>query len=550
MLSFLPFDLPQQAYAYWLDSTQRQILFWDTSRQRGENYCAYEKDKEQPEVLVFDAELILDARTNTPPVNYKLERILPNAGTPTDLSKRPVIIFDPRAAQGAGMSGMKKESQMGKALETGHPTYYVSFFTTPEETQTIEQVCDACIGFVRKVIEKHPQTPKPILLGNCQAGWQIALMLAIEPTLECPLFLAGAPLSYWAGSHGGNPMRYTSGIMGGSWTTALSADLGGDLFDSSYLIEGFEKNSPATAYWQKQYDMYATVDDKASDYLHFEKWWNSPVLFRTEEIRFIVERLFIGDELVQGTLTFSDNRKADLKNIKAPIFVLCSHHDVITSPAQALGWVLDLYKTDQELIVQGQVIIYRLEDKAGHLGLISSSSIAQTTYQRLFNDTVQIEELPAGIYEAVEDDTQDQFSYLPRTLDDIHAICPKDPDDEQRFKNVKDMSSMIQSSYDMCISPMVRSMTTKESAETIRSMQPLRMQLAAWEAQAPMTQMLEQLAPLVKTNRQNVSKDNVFWQMQETLSSTIHANMEAMNDMKDASIDHIFSTLYDQNWLK
>ena len=52
----------------------------------------------------------------------------------------------------------------------------------------------------------HPDAEgKPVVIANCQAGWQIMMMAAINPNRTGPIMLAGSPLSYWAGVHGKNP---------------------------------------------------------------------------------------------------------------------------------------------------------------------------------------------------------------------------------------------------------------------------------------------------------------------------------------------------------
>src|ERR1700739_4536012 len=91
---------------YITDSFQRWVLFLDVLRQRGNQYfdqiaCA------TPNVLTFQPELVLDGRTFDRPVNYGLARIVPPAGVVIDPSKRPFIVFDPRAGQGPGIGGMK-----------------------------------------------------------------------------------------------------------------------------------------------------------------------------------------------------------------------------------------------------------------------------------------------------------------------------------------------------------------------------------------------------------------------------------------------------------
>lgn len=548
MFTSSPFDFFQQASTYWMDATQRQILLWETLHKRSQNF-SNEVNNDRPNVLTFKTETLVDGRKATPAVNYLLERVLPPNGQMIDNSKRPIIIFDPRAAQGAGMAGMKPESQIGSSLKNGHPTYYVSFFTLPEDGQTIEHICDLCLEFVQTVIERHPDGPRPLLIGNCQAGWQIALMHALKPELDCQLMLAAAPLSFWSGSHGENPMRYTSGMTGGSWPVALASDLGGGYFDSAYLIDNFEKNSPHIAYWQKLYDLYCSVDTSADRYLNFERWWNSPVLFRDEEIRFIVERLFIGNELANSTMVFDDGRKADLKSIKSPIFHFCSAKDVITPLPQALGWVLDCYKTDEEIVENEQVLIYRTDHSAGHLGLIVSHTVVEDTYQKLFDEGKTIDKLAPGIYEAIDAPVGAHgFHFEKRSINDIHELCPKDKSDEACFKNVVMLSKILRTAYDFFAAPMIKSMVTPELAEMTRAMHPVRSRLTAICDQNPFVATLPYLAAWAKEHRETSPKTSVFWQAQEASSYYMTTQIDLMNKQKDNTVDELFSLLYGSAW--
>src|SRR6516162_1870816 len=192
---------------YWVDAWQRSILLLDVLRQRG-NASAEHNARKAPHVLSFEAELLLDGRSLPRPVNYALVRIVPPKGTAIDQSKRPFIVFDPRAGHGPGIGGMKHDSEIGVALAAGHPCYFVGFLPDPVPGQTIEDVCEAEARFVEEVVARHPNAEgKPCLIGNCQAGWQIMMMAAIHPGKVGPIMLAGSPLSYWTGVHGKNPMR-------------------------------------------------------------------------------------------------------------------------------------------------------------------------------------------------------------------------------------------------------------------------------------------------------------------------------------------------------
>lgn len=62
---------PWQAWAaYGCDWVQRWVLFWDTLRQRGNNFVEHERAGKPP-LLVFDYETVVDGRKFPRPVNSR-----------------------------------------------------------------------------------------------------------------------------------------------------------------------------------------------------------------------------------------------------------------------------------------------------------------------------------------------------------------------------------------------------------------------------------------------------------------------------------------------
>lgn len=334
----LKFDPSMAPYSNYLrDASERSLLFLDVLRQRGNEYLE-QSSRTAPHVLEFEFNLLIDGRTLPKPVNYVLVEIVSPPGVTIDPRKRPFIVFDPRAGHGPGIGGMKHDSEIGVALRAGYPCYFVGFLPKPEPDQTIADVCRAEAHFVRFVAERHQHADgKPVLIGNCQAGWQIMMMAAMAPDLSGPILIAGAPLSYWEGVRGKYPMRYLGGMLGGTWLTWLMGDLGNGVFDGAWLVSNFESNNPANTFWEKGYNVYANVDTEAKRFLDFEKWWGNPVLLNAEEIRFIVDELFVGNRLATGEITTTNGECIDLRKIRSPIIVFCSFGDDITPPQQALG---------------------------------------------------------------------------------------------------------------------------------------------------------------------------------------------------------------------
>ncbi len=551
------FPPPARDYAdYLVDWWQRSILFADVLRQRG-NVHFEQAEKLAPNVLRFGYDLILDGRTLDRPVNYALVRIRPPEGVLFDPRKRPFVVFDPRAGHGPGIGGMKQDSEIGVALAAGHPCYFVGFLPTPVAGQTIGDVCRAEAAFIAAVIAHHPEADgKPCLIGNCQAGWQVALTSAIHPDLAGPLILAGAPLSYWAGVHGKAPMRYTGGLLGGSWLASLASDLGAGLFDGAALVQNFENLNPANTWWTKNYNLYSKIDTEAQRFLDFEKWWGSPVLLNGAEIQFIVDELFIGNKLTAGEILTSEGVRVDLRNIRSPIVVFCSHGDDITPPPQALDWILDLYSSEEEIIAAGQTIVYCLHPDIGHLGIFVSGSVATKQHEEFAQNIDFIDVLPPGLFEAtfVAKDgktihpellpTDYAMSFHPRTLADLRALGGNSPDDDLCFATVARLSDVVQGLYRTLLQPAVRAASTEWSAAGLRRLNAHRLRFELFSDRNPWLAPLAAAAGAVRAHRRPAAPDNPFLAWQAAVSEQMVGALDAFRETRDRWVEETFLGLY------
>ncbi len=239
--------------------------------------------------------------------------------------------------------------------------------------------------FLVEVAHRHLKAlGKPCVIGNCQAGWAVAALSAIQPDLVGPIILVGAPLSYWAGADSQNPMRYDGGLLGGSWVTRCFADIGHGTFDGAWLVQNFEYLNPAHTLWQKSYDLYSHIDQEEQRFLDFERWWGGYYLLTKDEMTDIVDNLFIGNKLAQG-LKLPRGQLIDLRNITSPLVVFASWGDNITPPEQALDWIIDVYGHESAIIDRGHVIIYLLAKDVGHLGIFVSGKVARKEHSELIS---------------------------------------------------------------------------------------------------------------------------------------------------------------------
>jgi pimeloyl-ACP methyl ester carboxylesterase len=546
----------ENAWSYWYDACQRAVLFWDVMRQRGDNYLE-NMAKTTPNVLKFDSTLIADGRKLSRPVNYGLVRIMPPAGATIDPKKRPFVVIDPRAGHGPGIGGFKADSEIGVAIKAGHACYFIGFLPEPMPGQTIEDIMNAEATFLEQVIELHPEADgKPAVIGNCQAGWAVMMLAAARPELFGPILIAGSPLSYWAGVRGKNPMRYTGGLLGGSWLTALFGDLGNGKFDGASLVANFENLNPANTLWTKQYNLYSRIDSEAPRYLGFEEYWGGHVLLNADEMQFIVDQLFVGNKLATAEIVTSTGARLDLRNIRSPILVFCSKGDNITPPQQALGWILDLYNSIDDIRAHGQTIVYSIHESIGHLGIFVSGSVAKKEHDEFASNIDLIDVLPPGLYEAVlvpkdpDDPTADLITgeyilrFEMRDLDAIRAMGGNDLGDERKFATVARLSEINLGLYRTFLQPYVRAFANEASADWMRRLHPLRLQYELFSSSNPFMRSLVSMAEQVRQDRKPVAQDNPLLQAQEEFSKQIERMLRSYGELRDHACEEMFHAVY------
>jgi hypothetical protein len=540
-----------EVLAYQRDVWERTVLFWDTLRQRADNMLEHERAG-LPPLLDFKSEMLLDARRFDRPVNYALLRIT-EIGEEcwddcADPNKAPVMVVDPRAGHGPGIGGFKRESEVGIALHNGHPVYFVVFFPEPCADQTLADVLHALRRFVEEVARRHPDKP-PILYGNCQAGWALALLSADCAGLAGAVVLNGSPLSYWAGKSGVNPMRIAGGLTGGVWATRFLADLGNGRFDGAWLAQNFEMLKPAKAMWDKYANLFTQVDTERERFLEFERWWGGYYWLSRDEMVAIVEDLFIGNKLEQSEIQLCDNCKVDLRRIRNPLVIFASYGDNITPPYQALGWISAVYRTTSELKAAGQRIVYLTNPHVGHLGIFVSAGVARFEHRAILESLPDIEALPAGLYEMkIDNPTGDpdchrsQYSvrFEERDVSALHFDCPR-----QSFERVRQVSEINDKLYQTFVSPWISMAANPWTADILKWPHPMRTsRYLLSESFAPWMRAVAGLAKVIEKDRAALSYDHPLVKQERDAFASISRAIEESTEYRDALEEWAFSALY------
>jgi pimeloyl-ACP methyl ester carboxylesterase len=548
-----PLALWESAIAYGVDYAQRSVLFWDTLRQRGNDFVERERAGKPP-LLHFDYEAMLDGRTLARPVNYALVRIVPPEGVSVDAGKRPYVIIDPRAGHGPGIGGFKDDSQVGVALREGHPVYFVIFYPEPEPGQTLLDVCAAEDQFVRKVRELHPGSPKPVIVGNCQGGWAAMMLAASNPEDTGPIVINGAPMSYWGGAWtegaSDNPMRYSGGLLGGAWLSSFVADLANGKFDGAWLVQNFENLNPANTFVDKLYNVFANVDTEPARFLEFERWWGGFYLMNREEIEWITQNLFVGNKV--WTDGAAAGKTFDLREIRSPIILFASMGDNITPPQQAFNWVADVYGSTDEIKARGQVIIGLLHQDVGHLGIFVSGKVAKKEHAQIVSVLKSVESLPPGLYgmqiheeKGAGGKVEYRVEFVEHELEEIMQRLNRfEREDENAFDAVADVSDFNQRAYELFAQPLVQAMSNEASAKMQQAFHPLRAQRWMFSDLNPFLAWLKPAADLVRAQRKALAADAPARKAERAMVELTSAALDYHRAVRDALSEAAFFQIY------
>ena len=544
------YEAPGDILAYQRDVWERTILFWDTLRQRADNMIAHERAGKPP-LLDFDYELILDARRFDRPVNYALLRITRYGDKCLedclDPAKPPVMIVDPRAGHGPGIGGFKRESEVGIALHEGYPVYFVVFFPEPSPGQTMADVLHALRGFLEEISRRHQGRP-PVLYGNCQAGWAIAILAADCQGLAGPAVLNGSPLSYWAGEAGVNPARVSGGLLGGAWLTHLTADLGDGRFDGAWLVQNFENLKPEGV-WEKYANLFSHLDRERERFLEFERWWNGFYVLSRGEMLAIVENLFIGNTLELGKLRICPNCVVDLRRIHNPLVIFASYGDNITPPHQALGWIPTVYAGTDDLKRAGQRIVYLVNSHVGHLGIFVSASVARLEHRAILESLKKIEALPPGLYEMkIDNPTGDpdcgHDAYLVR-FEERRVEDLKFPENRPAFRRVAEVSADLDALYSATAGKWIEATSTPLSAQWLEWLHPMRVSRYAFASDFnPWLRAWAPIAASIARERHAVDDANPLKINEIEAFDAVRDFITRARELRDQGYEFWFEALY------
>jgi len=215
-----------------------------------------------------------------------------------------------------------------------------------------------------------------------------------------------------------------------------------------------------------------------------------------------------------------------------------------------------LYDDDKQIVANGQTIVYSLHQSIGHLGIFVSGKVATREHQEFASAMDMIDLAPPGLYEAVITDvgrdTENPelidgrylFRLERRSLADIRALGNNDAEDQLRFATAARVSEANLALYRSTLAPIVRAVTTEQTAEAMRAVHPSRMRFNLFSDENPLMGPVRTLADTVRANRKPVPSDNPWLAVERMTSEWIVTCLDAAGAMRDMIQEHTFLTIY------
>lgn len=288
----------------------------------------------------------------------------------------PALVLPPQAGHSSTVVDYSaNQSQLKTILASGLTrAYSLDWKSATQATKTTS--VEDYIELIRETIER---IGGPVnLIGDCQGGWLAAIYAALHPEDIHTLTLAGAPIDFHAGDSAITANTHlTTAAFGMAPYRSLVA-MGGGNMPGEAVLRGFIAIRPESEF-AKQLQLYTHIGEQEHlrRYREFEDWFKYTQDIPGTFYLWLVEHLFVGNELIHGRLRVA-GRTVDLGAIEAPLYLLAGADDHITPPEQ-------LFAAAEHVGTPTQDITMRTTD-GGHLGLFMGREALREHWALLLAD--------------------------------------------------------------------------------------------------------------------------------------------------------------------
>src|ERR687885_2972332 len=279
-----------------------------------------------------------------------------SASAPADVV--PTLVLPPQAGHDSCIVDFSPEqSQMRTIRDAGLDRLYSLDWIGATQSTKDATISDY-IGEVSAAVE-HIGAPVN-LVGDCQGGWLAAIYAALHPENVNTLTIAGAPIDF----HAGDAVIHDSVRILSDEDLRFYKNMvrfGNGVLKGEFLLGGFIAIKPENEIG-KQLQLLANVreDHHVDRYRLFEDWYKHTQDVAGPFYLWLVEHLFVKNELVGGTLSV-DGMPVELSAISCPVNMLAGATDHITPPAQVYALADHAATPPEDMLARTTT--------GGHLGL-------------------------------------------------------------------------------------------------------------------------------------------------------------------------------------
>lgn len=274
------------------------------------------------------------------------------------LFNKPYILdVAPKTSVIEGLTNMGYEVYL---LDWGAPGY-------EDKKIGLDTYIDKYLRTAVKRAIRHSGADEITLVGYCLGGTIASIYAAVADEPIKNLIVATVPIDF--GPFIG-PDKWAEGIRNGDINFDHFIDVYGNI--PPKMVEGMFRAMGAPIYFTN----YTMLLARAHDHRYVDKWrrmnkWTlDQVPFAGEAYRQLGNELFKENKLVKGELVIG-NKKADLKNIKANLFVVSGSRDNLILEEQSKP-IMDLVSSEDKTYVTVET---------GHVGLALSGLFAKIVDQ-------------------------------------------------------------------------------------------------------------------------------------------------------------------------
>ncbi|MGI5131955.1 alpha/beta fold hydrolase [Pseudonocardia sp. CA-107938] len=285
----------------------------------------------------------------------------------------PTLVLPPQAGHSSSIVDFSPEQSQLATLRGAGLVRLAALEWLPATAATRDATIDDYLAVVGRAVDDLGGRVN--LVGDCQGGWLAAIYAALHPENVHTLTLAGAPLDFHAGDAViAHSTRLLHDLYGMAPYRALVA-AGGGTVPGAALLANFVGIAPA-AEIGRQLELLQHLDepDHVSRYRAFEDWFKHTQDLPGAFYLWLVEHLFVRNELIAGELVVG-GRRVDPAAITCPLHLLAGARDHITPPSQVFAFA-DAVGTPAADIV-------RRTTAGGHLGLFMGHDALRTDWPAL-----------------------------------------------------------------------------------------------------------------------------------------------------------------------